>query len=63
MAVVGGNFFESYPPISHPDQYQEKQNLRDRYLKPKYWHDSHKSECVPESDKRERQLDDDLDDR
>lgn len=63
FVISGGDFFQSHPPISHPDQYQGKQNLRDRYLKPKYWHDSYKSDCIPESAIRERQLDNDLDDR
>ncbi|XP_021939868.1 uncharacterized protein LOC110839721 isoform X2 [Zootermopsis nevadensis] len=62
-SLFGGSFFQSHPPISQPDHYQGKQNLRDSYLKPKYWHNTHKSESIPESTRTERQLDDDLDDR
>ncbi|GFG36142.1 hypothetical protein Cfor_02400 [Coptotermes formosanus] len=61
--MFGGDFFRSQPPISDPDHYQGKENLRDRYLKPKYWHDSHESEWSSGNATRKGQLDNDLDDR
>lgn len=61
--MFGGDFFHSHPPISDHDNYQGKQNLRDRYVKPKYWHDSNESERSLGSATRKGQLDNDLDDR
>lgn len=63
LALSGGDFFHSHLPILDHDHYQGKQNLRDRYLKPKYWHDSHESEWSSGNATRKGQLDNDLDDR
>jgi len=62
-SMFGNDFFHSHPPISGPDQFQGKQNLRDSFLKPKYWHDSHGSEWSSSNATRKGQLDNDLDDR
>jgi hypothetical protein len=56
--LFGSDFFHSHPPISDPDHYQGKQNLRDRFLKPKYWHDSHESAWISSNATRKGQLDD-----
>lgn len=61
--IFGGGSFQSHPPVSDQDQHQGKQDLRDRYVKPKYWNDSHESEWIPGHARRKKQLDDDLDDR
>lgn len=63
LFLLGGGSFQSHPPVSDQDQHRGKQDLRDRYVKPKYWHDSHESEWIPGHARREKQLDDDLDDR
>lgn len=60
--IFGGSF-QSHPPVSDQDQYQGNQDLRDRYVKPRHWHDSQESEWIPGHARREKQLDDDLDDR
>jgi hypothetical protein len=63
LSLLGGDPFHSHPPVSDQDQHQDKQHLRDRYMKPKYWHDSHESEWIPGNARRKNKLDDDLDDR